>query len=102
MKQSTKRKSETFSRPLTPEIKDKSIKNSKTDIPGKRSLNKSKRLKPIQLLQANEKSSNNKNNITIPDNESVVINANIQDVTVERTLKKKHFFKNKKLKINRT
>lgn len=93
--QSTKRKSETLSRPFTPEVQEISINCPKTDKSVKRKLKRAKRLKPKQLLQSNEKSSKNKNNVTLSDNEPININVNIQDVTVERTLTKKHFIKKK-------
>lgn len=98
-KQSTKRKSETLSRPLSPGVKETINQSPKTDKSGMKSSKRVKLLKPVQLLESNEKSPINKNNLTISDNESITIDANIQDVTVERTLTKKHFFKKKKFKI---
>ncbi|VVC31407.1 Zinc finger, CCHC-type [Cinara cedri] len=92
--QSTKRKSETISRPLTPEVKEISNESPITDKSVKMSHKRAKRLKSIQLLQSNVK--NSKNNVTIPDNQAINIDVNIQDITVERTLTKKHFMKKKK------
>lgn len=92
---STKRKSETLSRPSSPGVREIINKSPKTEKSGKKSK-RVKHLKPIQTLQSSEKSFINKNNLTISDNESITIDANIQDVTVERTLTKKHFYKRKK------
>lgn len=92
-RQSTTRKSESSST-LTPNIKEK-IKNSPKSVD-------SGKTKKAKRLQAKAKHSKNKNksNLTISDNEPINIDVNIQDVTLQRTLTKRNFFKKKKLSVN--
>lgn len=92
-RKSTTRKSES-SLTLTPNVKEKSKNSPKSVDSGK--------TKKAKRLQAKAKHSKNKkkSNLTISDNESINIDVNIQDVTLQRTLTKRNFFKKKKLSVN--
>lgn len=90
------RKSETSSTSSTPYNKDiVNYKSPKTD-----ESKKSKKAKFIQRERKKKRHSKTKSesNISIPNNESINIDVNIQDVTLKRTLTKKNFFKRKKIK----
>lgn len=76
------------------------IKHMSKNIPKSVDSGKSKRAKRLQA-KAKHSKNKNKSNLTISDNESINIDVNIQDVTVQRTLKKKKFFRKKKLNVNR-
>lgn len=96
VKESTPRKSETPSSPSTPKARDKiSIKSPKTKESGK--SKKAKRLQKFQGLKRHSKTES-EINLTNPDNKSINIDVNIQDVILKRTLTQKNFFKRKKIK----
>lgn len=88
-------RSDTSSPLLTPNVSKTNYKSPKTDESGK--SGKSKKLKRLW-----SKNKHSKNNLKISDHESDSINIdfNIQDVTLNRTLTKRNFFKKKKLCVN--
>lgn len=93
-RQSTTRKSES-SLTLTPNVKEISKNSPKSVDSGK-----SKKAKRLQAKAKKHLKNKNKSNLTISDNESINIDVNIQDVTLQRTLTKRNFFKKKKLSVN--
>lgn len=87
-------RSETSPVMLTPNVKNTSYTNSKTD-----ELGKSRKVKRLRhQLQSKKFSKNNLSMNTKSD--SLNIDVNIQDVLLKRTLTKRNFFKKKKLSID--
>lgn len=90
--QSTPRKSETSSAFSTPNDRKKNKITPKTD-----SSSKSKKIKRLRGKKRFSKTRNH-SNLTVSDNDSINIDVNIQDVSYKRTLTKKQFIKQKKIK----
>lgn len=100
MKKSNIRRSETVTSSFV-DIEETSIisPNNLNNSESKKFIDK-KASKRLHRLRAKKKHSKKKKKLSVScdDNESINIDVNIQDVTLKRTLTKKNFLKNKKIK----